>query len=491
MEDQNQTFNTRKQTIPLVNLDQMFIREFIQYYTQLKNYDIKCVKEIVTISKKVYEKLTKPFYEKWSHLNFIKWNPCYAKHFYSFIIEWGGTKILLPHRILTYEVIQPENKILEQLKAVNALDKFFDTLDGLRRHLNLPLLKNDVMIIKTFMNPLLQKELRSIPTNRQLAEILNLSENTISRRLNLLYQKTIISHIYRINMVKLGYQTVAIITDTIKNPSKIEPYCLASIPIDLCENIGRIHIFQVPFTKQHLWREIRRQLNPKTSIMLTKSYIGYNLIGLALNEKQRWKILPPILLTKDWNENLVSEEKGMEHNLFNDMTTLNISKTQAEMLNTIQSGAMTNVDLSNFLEVTQKYIKQFFDYFFDKRLIERFTIVSHIGLDLKVCLILQGTKSVNNFKFLKNIVNHLKFFPFTNVMYNETCIEPGEELLLVGLLRMPSLWITDFADTWMKLARENFTPKLVINQGIIKWGINIPKTYDFRLPSYYKEKSLV
>jgi DNA-binding CsgD family transcriptional regulator len=455
----------------------MFIREFIQYYIHLKKYGIKCVKDTVSISKKVYEKLTKPFYERWSQLAFIEWNPGYAKHFYSFIILCGGTKILLPQRLLTYEVIQPENKILEQLKAAKTLDEFFDVLNGLLRHLNLPLLKNDVKIIEAFMNPFLRKKIRSVPTNRQLAEILNISENTISRRLDLLYQKTIISHIYRINIAKLGYQTVAIITDTINYPSKIEPYCLASIPIDLCKNIGRIHIFQVPFTKQHLWRQIRKQLNPKNSIMLTKSYIGYNLIGFSCNEKQRWNVLPPILLNGEWNENLVSEEMGMEYNHFNDMTILNISKTQAEMLNLIQSGTMTNVDLSNSLGVTQKYIKQFFDYFFDMKLIERFTILSHIGLDLKVCLILQGTQSVNTFKFLKNIANHLKFFPFSFLMYNETCLESGEDLLLVGLLRMPSSWITDFSDTWMKLSQNNFTPKLVINQGIVKWGIDIPYTY--------------
>ncbi|MFX0183061.1 MAG: hypothetical protein ACFE95_08275 [Candidatus Hodarchaeota archaeon] len=490
MEDQDQTLHAKKQTATSFNLGQTFIREFIQYYTHLKNYKIICVKEVVSISKKVHEKLTKPFYEKWSQLYFIRWNPGYAKHFYSFVMLCGGTKILLPHRLLVYEVIQPENKILEQLKAAKTLDKFFDVLNGLLRHLNLPLLKNDVKIIKTFMNPFLQKKVRSTPTNRQLAEILKISENTVSRRLNLLYQKTIISHIYRVNMAKLGYQTVAIITDTINNPSKFEPYCLASIPIDLCQNIGRIHIFQVPFTKQHLWRQIRNQLNPKKSIMLTKSYIGYNLIGLSLNEKQRWNVLPPILLAKDWSENLVSEEKGIEHNLFNDMTTLNISKTQAEMLNVIQSGIMTNVDLSNFLGVTQKYIKQFFDYFFDMKLIKRFTILSHIGLDLNVFLILQGAQSANNSKLLKNVANHLKFFPFSFLMYNEICLEPGVELLLVGLLRMPSSWITDFSDTWMKLAQNNFTPKLVINQGIIKWGINIPKTYDFLLPFCYKEKSL-
>lgn len=481
MEDQKQIFHTSKQTITSLQLDQMFIQEFIQYYLILKKYRIKCVKEIVSISKKVYEKLTIPFYERFSQLNFIKWNPGYAKHFYSFLILHRGTKILLPHRILTYEVIQPRNKILEQLMEVKTLDQFFDVLNGLCRHLNLPLLKNDVRILDAFMNPLLQRKVYSIPTNRQLADALNISENTISRRIELLYQKTIVSHIYRINMAKLGYQTVAIVTNTVNYPSQIEPYCLASIPIDLCRNIGRLNIFQVPFTKQHLWRQIRKHLNPKNSVMLTKSYIGYNLIGLSCNVEQRWNVLPPILSNGEWDENLVLEEMGVEYNLFNDMSALAISKTQAEMLNLLQCGTMTNVDLSNSLGVTQKYIKQFFDSFFDLRLIKRFTVLSHIGLDLKVCLILQGTQSVDNFKFLKNVTNHLKFFPFCFYMYNDVCLESGKDLLLVGLLRIPSSWITDFSDAWMKLSRENFVPKLVINQGIVKWGINIPKTYDNNL----------
>jgi hypothetical protein len=212
--------------------------------------------------------------------------------------------------------------------------------------------------------------------------------------------------------------------------------------------------------------------------MLTKSYIGYNLIGLSCNEEQRWNVLPPILSNGDWDENLVLEEMGVEYNLFNDMTALTISKTQTEMLNLIQCGTMTNVDLSNSLGVTQKYIKQFFDSFFELRLIKRFTILSHIGLDLKVCLILQGTQPADNFKLLKKVTNHLKFFPFCFYMYNDVCLESGKDLLLVGLLRIPSSWITDFSDAWMKLSKENFVPKLVINQGIVKWGIDIPKTYD-------------
>lgn len=457
-----------------------FIKDFINYYTIIKEYATDDTKRIVPICKELCEPYTKPFFEKWSDLNLLEWHSEYEIHYYSFLFRFLNNKMLIPHRILIYEALSPRTDLLDQLKKVEDPKIFFWRLNKIRRELNLPLLRNDIEIIKTFLDPFLRDKINSFPTNRQIAEILGCSENTISRRNDQITHKMILSQVYRLNMAQMGYHTSAIIHfDHFDDfPSKMELYCLADVPIDWGEDIAKIKILQIPYSRKDLLGEIKEYFNALYDITLTKSYIGWNLSGLTPEVDKRWTVLPPVFLGDNWIDNIVSEGSGIEYDLFNDMTAVKLTQTQAKMLDLLQTEAIPSVHLAQTLNVTPKYIKQYYEYFFANKLVSRFSILGQIGLNSKVWITLLGTQSTSC-DALTDIVEHLKLFPFSYLFYNEKKLDYEGRALLAGLIWIPSSWFIDFYGAWIHLIENGFIPKVNLCQGVIKWGVDVSKTYDF------------
>lgn len=459
-----------------------FIADFLDYLYIVKFYAPKKNTEIHHICKKLFKDYTKPFFDKWSFLSNIQLYPRDIKRNYSFVITYSGTKIILPYNMLALEALNPKNTILDQLQCSNNIESFFFTLNKFFNDLNLPLIKNDLKIIKTFMNPITRNDLPSIPTNRQIAKSLHLSENTISRRINQLYYNSILYHIYRVNLAKLGYYTSAIIhIDNLDMlPLLFDPYCLVDVLLDWGEFMAKLKIFQIPSTQKIVFCKIKDYFDPLYAVTLTKNYIGWNLSGLTFKGEERWQTLPPKFMCDTWTNHQFSGKFGVEQNLFYNEKTVKITNTQARMLDLIQNGTLlSKIYLSKKLNVGQKYIKQFFDDFFLKRLIKRFSILSNIGLQSKVWVTLLGPRSNSGIALLYDIIEYLKFFPFTYLFYNVNNLDSGGRIMLTGLLWMPSTWFVDLYEILISLKEEGFVPKINISQGKIKWGIDLEQTYDF------------
>ncbi len=456
-----------------------FLNDFIHYLNLVKSYGCTNINDATSTCEQLFKQYTKPFYEKWSFLKNLSWHSGYAKLYSSFILSYSEGSILLPYRFLTYEALNPGNTIVDQLQCSKNIDLFFFTLNKLFHDSNLQLNENDLKIIKFFLNPFLHDKISSIPTNRQIAESTRCSENTISRRINQLYKKSILSHFYLVNMAKLGYYTSIIIhTDRNKEtPFTFERYCLADILLDWGESIAKLKIFQVHSTNKHFCKEIKDFFDPLYEVTLTKRSIGWNLNSLTPKKEHRWKLLPPVFQGGRWEDQHISGEFRLEQNLLPTDNGLKINETRLKMLDIIQKGVLSNYHLSKMLKVGQKYIKQFYEDFFDNQLIQRFTILMNIGLSSKVCIILLGPKSNRKISLLENIVEHLKSFPFSNIFYNNRNLDTNGRLILAGILWMPSSWLADFHSVWMRLVDYGFFPKLNISQGIIKRGIDVSNEY--------------
>lgn len=456
-----------------------FLIDFLSYLVIVKSHDCKNVNDVTSTCEHLFEQYTKPFFEKWEFLPNLSWHSGYIKRYSSFILSYTGVNLILPHRFLIYNLLNPENTIIDQLQCSKSIDLFFLTLNKIFRDSNLNLLENDLNIIQFFFNPFLQEKIPSIPTNRQIAQSIGCSENTVSRRIGLLYKKSILSHKYRVNMAKLGFYTSLIVHINLKDsiPLKFESCCLADIPIDWGESMARLKIFQIHSSNKSICKEIKDFFNPLYEVTLTKSTIGWNLKGLTLKREQRWKDLPPVLQSDRWDDQYLSRQYRIDYELLPINDGLVVSKTQAKMLDVIQKETTSNFHLSNILQVGQKYIKRFYDDLFAKKLIRRFTVLMNIGLQSKVCITLLGSQSNPNLDMLKKIVEHLKSFPSSYLLYNDKNLDIDRKLVLVGLLWMPSSWLEDFYRVWIYLQNYGFIPKFNINQGVIKWGTNILDTY--------------
>ncbi|MFW9854733.1 MAG: hypothetical protein ACFFFG_06715 [Candidatus Thorarchaeota archaeon] len=459
----------------------LFFKDLVDYLEIIKRFIPKDANEINKICEKLYKDYTKPFYGKWADLNLISWNSEYNQNYRSFMLEYLSTKILLPHRFLIYLNLQPETDIIDQLKKARSPNSFFFTLNKIQRVLNLPLLRNDVRIITTLTNQLIKDKIPVFPSNRQLARLIRCSENTISRRINYLANRAMFTQKYRVDLAKLGYNSFAIIhKDKFENlPPSFKPFCLADIPIDWGKKVAKIKIFQIPFTNKILLSSIREFYRPVYEIALTKSFLGWNLSGLKPSTADRWKIYPPIFIGEQWSDIVLSEDSGIEQNLFNDLTALKISKVQAKMLDLLQVEAIANKHISKTLGITPKYVQEYFELFMETELITRFLQIGHMGLDSKVWITLIGSEGNNDYNLLNNIVEHLKFFPFSWLFYNESKMDTDTRPLLAGLLWFPSSWFVDFYGVWIQLIDHGYIPKVNMRQGVIKWNIEISKTYDF------------
>lgn len=459
-----------------------FKADLLEYLNIVKIHATKKIKEISQISKKLFKGYTKPFFDKWSFLTNIQLYSGDKTRNYSFVITYSGTKNILPYNLLAFEALNPKNTILDQLQCSNNIELFFATLNKFLNDLNHQLIKNDLKIIKFFMNPIIQNEIPSIPTNRQIAKSLHISENTVSRRINQLYCNSILHHIYRLNMAKLGYYTSAIIH--IENldslPMSFEPYCLVDVLLEWGEFMAKIKIFQIPATQKIIFCKIKDYFEPLYEITLTNNYIGWNLNGLTSKTEERWQELPPIFRCDKWTDHQFSGKLGIEQNLIYNENACKITTTQARMLDLIQNGTvMSKSCLSKKLNVGQKYIKQFYDEFFLKKLVKRFSILSNIGLLSKVWITLLGPRSNSGATLLYNVIEHLKFFPFTYLFYNNYNLDSRGRIMLTGQLWIPSSWFDDFYKVWLDLFDEGVLPKINISQGTIKLGIDIHQTTIF------------
>ncbi|MHA2053100.1 MAG: hypothetical protein ACW99F_05810 [Candidatus Hodarchaeales archaeon] len=456
-----------------------FLNDLLSYLGIIKSYGCKDANDVMSRCNQLLELYTKPFYRKWRFLPNLQWHSGYVKRYSSFLLSFSGFNFLLPYKFMIYNVLNPKNKIIDQLKSSKDIDVFFFILSKLFRETNITLLENDLKIIKFFFNPFFQNVSPSIPTNRQIAHSISLSENTVSRRIDQLYKKSILSHHYQVKMAKLGYYTSAIIhsDENEKILTKFQSCCLADVPVDWGELKAKIKIFQIHSNNKSICEEIKEIFNPFYEVTLTKSHLGWNLNGLSSKKDHRWKKKPSVFKGERWHNYQFSGQYGIEENLLPNIQGVSISQTQIKMLDIIQKGITTNYHLSKTLKVGQKYIKRFYDDFFEKKIIQRFTMLTNIGLQSKLWVTLLGPRSNKNVVFLKSVVEHLKSFPFSYLLYNDSNLDTNGRLLLTGLVWMPSSWFGDFYRVWVHLMDQNFIPKINISHGSINWGINLQDTY--------------
>ena len=112
---QKQPFHLEETELLLSEVEHDFINDLIGYFTIIEQHAPDDVNKILEVCKELYERHTKPFFDKWSFLNLVEWNSEYEKVYYSFILAYIGHKILLPHRLLIFVTLQPKNNIIEQL----------------------------------------------------------------------------------------------------------------------------------------------------------------------------------------------------------------------------------------------------------------------------------------------------------------------------------------------------------------------------------------
>lgn len=489
-QEQNKNEIQLENGIKILNLEQEFLNDFIQYYHEIQ-LNCRKTKNVIKICESLSKSSTINFLKKWDReLDFICSSHTYLQWpYFSFEVHLADRIILLPHRAVVYEITNPDNFIDSQLKHLNTLSEFKIFLAHIFKNLNVSLNWNDIKIIigltsKSFLN-----RSTPFPTAEKMAEFCGIPRQTFNRRFELLAVNLSVIYLnFRIDVGKLGYETFfAIIPQDwlIKDFSNYQQYFLAIIPLDSLSNMMKkelkryLIIFQIPIHKNEIFRFFMDKISDNFRQQLSHGYIGWNITTMQPNITKRWKIAPPILKSQTWTDQLISEGNGISYNLNPQEYFPTLTPTELKCLSYFERyGFVQSKRLAENLEVETKTIKETWRRINQRKLMHRFIYIANIGLDFKPWITIIGNNQKHSPEFIHKIVEHLKFFPFSYLYYNEGDSKTQSLPLITGFIYMPPEWIDEFFYKFSLLTEYGFDIHISFaHNRVVKQNINLLDTY--------------
>ena len=140
----------------------------------------------------------------------------------------------------------------------------------------------------------------------------------------------------------------------------------------------------------------------------------------------------------NWTKRLILGETGVKFNLDPQYDPYPLSAREGRLLDLVHKvSMMTENELAKELQISRSYITEDFKKLLRKHIIFRYPIFANIGLGSRVYLCIRGL-TTSRAGGLKNIIEHLMFFPYVEVFYNL------EEGTLIGSVNIPLFWTNKF-----------------------------------------------
>jgi len=426
-------------------LSPQFIKDFIDYWEKieeilrLEGKNLVSWREWNEIAKKMLPNLTKPFYEKWKRLKIISLVEQYTEKFSSFVFYFRGGSILIPRQLIIYRTSRPSHNLLKDIKNNPSIEEFEKVMFTLCADLNVKLRKSDFKVLQKLSQPRFSKSLTRFPKLKELAYGIRKDIRTVSSSLNYLIQHQVLSTIYLVDIARIGYQTMLIFHNR-KKPEMskdIQPYISLSFPVTT--QGGFSTVLQYPYRNTASYDKLMNFFDSEDRIQMNFLFCGWNFGGLTRKSEKRWILLPPLLEESGkWSTQLILGETGLEFNLDPLYDPYPLSYRQGRLLDLVHKhSTMTEDMLAKELQLSRTYITEDFKNLLRNHIILRYPIFSNLGLTSKVYFCIRGLTTLNH-GGLKNIIEHLKFFPYVKVFYNL------EEGTLIGKVNIPALWINAF-----------------------------------------------
>ncbi|MFW9854904.1 MAG: hypothetical protein ACFFFG_07570 [Candidatus Thorarchaeota archaeon] len=443
-----------------------FISDFTKYWDKIRDFCSVERSTVRSVCAKLFEDWTKPFFERWSTTELIKpylvWRSNYASRFSSFGLLYNGKMLLIPHKLVS-NILDSQVREHVYFREFTDIKTFFYYLWQVTQvQQNFPLNASDLKLISFYTSSGFMRTSARFPSQELLADVLSCNPRTISTRSTRLYNHYILTHTYLIDVAKLGYQTMAFLS---QDPSDIHgsltKYCLGTLPIDLGLTRGNLKIFQIPYWKHDVFNAVTDSLGPVAGYNLTQLSISWNLSQLSTNPDSRWLNEPPVLVGIAWDDtDIILEDIGVDLNLVPDIQqSPGISKSQAKLLSFYYShGTVQDKQLSEFLELDPHSVFRLWQDILDRNVAYPYTHVSNIGLDLSLWVMLLGKTKQDNSDLVSKVVAHLRYFPYARTFYSSG--NSNEGTFLVAEIRIPSLWYKDFATHWDNLTNYELIPKV-------------------------------
>ncbi|UCE13501.1 MAG: hypothetical protein JSV04_15130 [Candidatus Heimdallarchaeota archaeon] len=422
-----------------------FITDFVEFWGKVKRI-VKSERKTKgswkkwnEISLNMMETSTRPFYDKWKNTGRVLWIKQYIKTFSSITLQIKGDSVLIPHRLILYESINPGNSLFLRLQEDPSMRNLERIMVSLYDDLNLRLLTSDLQILQKLAQPGFSKSLERYPTLKELAYSTRRDVRTVSNRLEFLFYHQILVQIYLVDMARIGYQTILIFHQKERSEisKDIEPYIVMSFP--LSTQGGFSTILQYPYRDIEAYKTLIDYFDRKENGVLKAQYCGWNLSGLTRDPSGRWNVLPPLLQEgENWSTRVIVGETGVEFNLDPYYDPFPITYRQGQLLGLIHKLSTMEEDLlAKQLKVGRGYITADVKELLKNRVILRFPLFFNLGLGSWIYFRIDEL-TTSRAGGLMNVIEHLKFFPYVNVFYN---LDDGN---IIGRVNIPPAWTTRF-----------------------------------------------
>ncbi|PWI47739.1 hypothetical protein CEE45_10175 [Candidatus Heimdallarchaeota archaeon B3_Heim] len=474
-----------KDSAESINLQQekAFIGDFLNIWSNIRvlmhseQHKYQLWRNWGDLAEKIFLEFTLPFYQKWKHLDYIQFVESYATRFHSVLFHMDGINVLIPRKLIIYEANTREGEIYEQLQNKPSLENFRKVIFQLTRDYNFSLRKTDVKIIQKLANPNFSKSLDKFPKLKELAYGTRQDVRTVTSRLDFLLECSLLSMFYSLDMAKIGYQTVVFLHETTLQeiPEEVLEYVFYNFPAPPLQK--HVAVVQYPYANSEIISSLESTfgISPGAFTIPTKQYRNWNLAGLTAKPEERWKLRPPLLRPGgSWKRELIVGNIGFEYNLDPDYDYYQVSRQEAELLGYIyQYSTMDYKALETQLKRSRKSINVDWTNLLRNKIINRFPTFSHIGLGSWVYFLIYDLPSDD----VQRILQHFKFFPFSNVFYND------KKGLMVGIVNIPLSWTHTLLYRFASLYTEVPGVKISYYIGpdvIVRWSMNIRKTFDWK-----------
>lgn len=420
-----------------------FILDFIDYWESVKVIIKPDGKSVILwrkwkeISQKIMGELTRPFYEKWKHLETVYLIDYYSKEYSSFVYDLKGDKILIPKQLILYETCKSSDSLLSSLKKNPSINEFDRVLRSLFVDLNIPLRKSDFQLIKKMSQPNFSKSLDRFPKLKELAYRTRQDVRTVSSSFAYLTQHEVLSLIYLVDMARIGYETMLLVHQESEIGKEILPYVALSFPLTTQGNFSTL--IQYSYRDTSSYSNLMEFFKTEDRTQMSFHYRGWNFGGFTKNPDKRWKLKPPLLEEGgSWSTQLILGETGVESNLNPHYDPYQLSYREGRLLGLVHKhSTMEEETLEKQLQISRSYISEDWKKLLRNGIIFRYPIFRNIGLGSWVYFCIRGLESSES-GGIRNIVEHLKFFPYSEMYYN---LEVGT---VTGSVNIPLSWSNSF-----------------------------------------------
>lgn len=466
-----------------------FIADFCEIWVAIhqtvQQQKILKISKTAEIAQKLKYSHTVPFYEKYSHYDFIEEFSPWMERLATFCIKWKGGWITFPLRLITYELAYCKDNLVnlyqEKLLVgeINGnINTLFSFLFPKLLQMALPMSITDVRLLQTIQSVYTQcKTVTKGPTVKEfVSNIPEITPETIRNKLEQLPYFQIMAAANFLDMGKLGYETHLIAHSSLL-PPQFTPYCLLSA------NLGstQLSILQTPLGSTSLFRSMKEFLVADTPsshllIPLSRRIHSWNLTSLNQG-KNKW-IIPFAFFYDDVQSVPSIPRPTLDLSLdpsFDQYRPLTNADIDILTFLTTVGSTIRIKDLSSQLKLHQNTVTKLLKEYEANKIIQRVCQFYNIGLDFQIYFYLNiPRKEVPEKKF--PFIEQCQTLPRVDIF----TAEEKEKMVYFGRVDIPQQWVREFT-TRMHSIRQNY-PEITLHYSmeptlIRKWNLSLKETY--------------